>query len=254
MFTKFVALTGGFAAILATTLPLDDDKDSKKASGDSTDARRAGQRGLEPFNDWVGSWRGVGQPKRGSNKGAWTEKADWEWKIDKESASMQIEIKDGKQFQAGNLSYQPDQKKFRFVATLPGDGSRTYVGERGEEGKVILTSSDEQTKDQYRLTFQMRHADRMLLLIETKPAGQPSFARVAEVGYTREGGSFAAAADGGPKCIVTGGRGTTPVQYKGKTYYVCCSGCKQAFDDDPEGIIADAAERTKKEAADRKKK
>ena len=100
----------------------------------------------------------------------------------------------------------------------------------------------------------MLHADRMLLLAETKPAGQTSFSRVAEVGYTRKGGSFAAAADAGPKCILTGGRGTITVEYKGKTYYVCCTGCKQAFLDDPEGVIAEAAERANKEAAERKKK
>ncbi|MCB9949391.1 MAG: YHS domain-containing protein [Planctomycetaceae bacterium] len=34
--------------------------------------------------------------------------------------------------------------------------------------------------------------------------------------------------------------------YKGKTYYVCCTGCKQAFEDDPEGIIAAAEERIRK--------
>ena len=26
--------------------------------------------------------------------------------------------------------------------------------------------------------------------------------------------------------------------YKGKTYYVCCSGCKAAFEDEPERWIA----------------
>ena len=94
----------------------------------------------------------------------------------------------------------------------------------------------------------------MLLLIETKTASQPSFSRVAEVGYTRKGGSFASAADAGPKCIVTGGRGSMTVEHNGKTYYVCCSGCKAAFLDDPAAIIAEAAERSKKEAAERKKK
>ena len=232
----------------------DDPKDAKKEAAAPAEIRRAAQRGLEPFNDWVGTWRGVGQPKRGSSKGAWTEEADWAWKLDRESAGLQIEIKDGKQLQSGVLSFDPGEKKFRFVAKLPGGDTRTYVGERGDEGRVILLNTDETTKDQHRLTLQMRHEDRMLLLIETKAASQPSFSRVAEVGYTRKGGSFASAADAGPKCIVTGGRGSMTVEYKGKAYYVCCSGCKAAFQDDPEGIIADAAERAKKEAAERKKK
>jgi YHS domain-containing protein len=37
------------------------------------------------------------------------------------------------------------------------------------------------------------------------------------------------------------------VKYKGQTYYVCCTGCKQAFEDDPEGVIKEAAERRKRE-------
>lgn len=254
MKTKLLAVALGIMLVGLLAFADDKDKEAKKDGTAPAENRRAAQRGLEPFNDWVGSWRGVGQPKRGSSKGAWTEEAGWAWKIDRESAGLQIEIKDGKQLLGGLLTYAPDEKKFRFVAKLPGGDTRTYSGERGEEGKLILLGSEQETKEQHRLTFQMRHEDRMLLLIETKPASQPSFSRVAEVGYTRVGGNFAAAADAGPKCIVTGGRGTMAVEYKGKTYYVCCSGCKSAFQDDPEGILAEAAERAKKEAADRKKK
>jgi YHS domain-containing protein len=36
------------------------------------------------------------------------------------------------------------------------------------------------------------------------------------------------------------------VQYKGKTYYVCCTGCRDAFLDDPEGILEEYAERVAK--------
>ncbi|MBV9126060.1 MAG: YHS domain-containing protein [Planctomycetes bacterium] len=45
------------------------------------------------------------------------------------------------------------------------------------------------------------------------------------------------------ECIVTGGLGTIPVSYKGITYYVCCTGCKQAFEDNPEKILKEAAKR-----------
>jgi len=253
MKSQFAAIA--FAYVLSGALAVwaDDAKDTKKDAA-TTENRRAAQRGLEPFNNWVGTWRGVGQPKRGSSKGAWTEEVDWAWKLDRESVGLQVEVKDGKQLESGVLSFDPGERKFRFIAKLPGGDTRTYTGERGDEGRVVLLSTDEESKDQHRLTFQMRHEDRMLLLIETKPASQPSFSRIAEVGYTRKGGSFASAADAGPKCIVTGGRGSMTVEYKGKTYYVCCSGCRSAFQDDPEGIIAEAAERNKKEAAEKKKK
>jgi YHS domain-containing protein len=66
--------------------------------------------------------------------------------------------------------------------------------------------------------------------------------QLAEVGYTREGIAFAAG-ESGPVCIVTEGRGTIPVSYKGKTYHVCCSGCRDLFNENPEAILAEAAER-----------
>ena len=36
---------------------------------------------------------------------------------------------------------------------------------------------------------------------------------------------------------------TIAVSYKGKTYYVCCSGCRDLFNENPEAILAEAAER-----------
>jgi YHS domain-containing protein len=205
-----------------------DDKPNSNPDASNAVLRRASQRALEPLNEWVGGWRGVGQPKRGSNKGAWTEEAEWAWKIDRDRAGLQFEIKEGKQLESGLLTFDASEKKYRFVAKLPGGESRTYIGGRGEDGKVILTSDAAEGEDQHRLTFQMRHEDRMLLLLEARSAGQATFARVAEIGYTRKGGSF---------------------EYKGKTYYVCCTGCKAAFQEDPEGIIAEAGERAKAERA-----
>jgi YHS domain-containing protein len=215
--------------------------------------RLSSQRALEPFNDWIGSWRGVGQPKRGSNKGAWTEEAEWAWKIDRDTAAIQFDIKDGKQLQNGVLTFDPERKKFRLAAKLPQGESRVYLGERADDGKLVLISSDDSGNDQHRLTLQLRHEDRLLLLFEAKGAGQSAFARVAEIGYTRKGGNFASAADAGPKCIVTGGRGTIAVEYKGKTYYVCCTGCKTAFQEDAEAIIAEFTERNAKKSAEKKK-
>jgi YHS domain-containing protein len=39
--------------------------------------------------------------------------------------------------------------------------------------------------------------------------------------------------------VVSGGKGTMPVSYKGKTYYVCCSGCRDEFKENPEKYIAE---------------
>ena len=49
-----------------------------------------------------------------------------------------------------------------------------------------------------------------------------------------------------PECLVTGGVGTMPFQYKGKTYYDCCTGCKDLFNEDPDFYIAEYEAKLKK--------
>ena len=46
-----------------------------------------------------------------------------------------------------------------------------------------------------------------------------------------------------PECVVTGGLGTMQVSYMGQTYYVCCTGCRDAFNENPAKIIAEYKKR-----------
>jgi YHS domain-containing protein len=85
------------------------------------------------------------------------------------------------------------------------------------------------------------------MLLESQDSGRPSFQRIAEVGYTRQGVAFAAG-ESYPLCIVTDGRGTIEVKHQGMSYWVCCSGCKELFQDDPAGVIAEAEARRKGKA------
>jgi YHS domain-containing protein len=38
------------------------------------------------------------------------------------------------------------------------------------------------------------------------------------------------------------GNGTIPITYKDQTCYVCCSACKQAFNENPEKVLAEYGE------------
>lgn len=60
------------------------------------------------------------------------------------------------------------------------------------------------------------------------------------VNTQREGTSFALSdTDYGEKtCIISQGLGTISVSHNGKSYWVCCTGCKAAFEDEPEKWIA----------------
>lgn len=46
---------------------------------------------------------------------------------------------------------------------------------------------------------------------------------------------------------MTGGLGTQAISYKGVTYYVCCSGCRDAFNENPEKYIKEFEARKKKQ-------
>ena len=92
------------------------------------------------------------------------------------------------------------------------------------------------------------------MLLEKRPEQQSFFTRVAEIGYQRDGTRLAVAGNSGPECVVTGGLGTIAVTHQGKTYYVCCTGCRDAFNDDPEGILADYKKRKEAEKAKKNEK
>jgi YHS domain-containing protein len=46
--------------------------------------------------------------------------------------------------------------------------------------------------------------------------------------------------------VITGGLGTIAVSYNGKTYYVCCTGCRDEFNQNPAKAIKEYEERKKK--------
>ncbi len=83
------------------------------------------------------------------------------------------------------------------------------------------------------------------LLEVAKRRGKAAFARFDTVSTQREGTSFALSDSGYAEktCIISEGLGTTEIMYKGRSYWVCCSGCKAAFEDDPETWIARAAKK-----------
>ncbi|MBD3676555.1 MAG: hypothetical protein HUJ26_23840 [Planctomycetaceae bacterium] len=192
---------------------------------------------LAELNDLIGGWRGIGQPQRGSSRGAWKETADWAWSFDKKEPALIYAVEDGKHLKSVRLTYKPDAKLYRAVVTYADEANRKFAGELDEK-KLSLVSDPDKEGVRQRLTITRLNEKRTLVLLEREIA-EDRFYRIAEVGYTREGTRLAISGANGPECVVTGGRATTPVTYMGKTYYVCCTGCRQAFEDDPAGIIAD---------------
>ncbi|MFM8289325.1 MAG: hypothetical protein ACKOGA_21750 [Planctomycetaceae bacterium] len=215
----------------------------------STPSQRAQIEALQPWAGLVGQWRGVGQPTRGSNKGAWSETANWQWDLADNGASLKLVVAEGKQLTGGHLRWLATDKQFEFSAQLPGGSKQTFRGVR-TENKLVLDALPEQAEAPLQRVVVTQLSDnRALLLFQSKGPRQTAHQRIAEVGYTRAGTRLAREGADSPVCVVTGGRGTIEVQFEGQTYFVCCTGCQDAFEEDPKAIIAAFKERQAAEKA-----
>lgn len=241
------AVAGLGVAIWASagSQPLSAEESGKPASQKPADPKDA----LAELNDLIGGWRGAGMPRRGSNAGAWFETAEWIWDFEKKTPALKYNVTKGELLDTARLTWDSKKNQFHLEATLPDERTRRYTGRLNEAGKLVLESKADEDGTSHRITITRLNEKRTLVLYQ-KRSGKGLYRRVAEVGYTRQGTSLAEAGAGELECIVTGGQGTIPVRYKGKTYYVCCTGCQQAFDDDPAGIVAAYEQKLKDRKAE----
>ncbi len=220
------------------------------AAAPGDDQRSLDRDALRPLGPVVGAWRGAGQPKRMSAQGAWAETANWAWSIEKDAATLQLTVENGKLIRAATISRAQAPNVFRLELETPNGERRAFVSTTRADEKTWVFQSSEPVglgDGIARISLSLPNENRLIMLLEGATENAARFVRIAEVGYTRSGVRFAAG-DSVVECVVTGGRGTVPVTYEGKTYYVCCSGCKSAFEDDPKGILAEFAARKRAEA------
>jgi YHS domain-containing protein len=237
-----------------TSGPTQDNGD--QAGSDSPTAQTSQAAGiripvpLQAFNPMIGSWRGVGQPKRGSRQGAWIETADCRWDFTEGQSGILLQSENGKQYQT--LRLKVDASGDHLVLTqVSQQAELIYTGDIPDKwpGHMELTSVVQEDGAIHRCTIDQLSDIRLVMLFESGKSTSTGFRRTAGIGYTRSGAQLAVA--GGPqrKCVVTGGQGTIPVSYQGKTWYVCCQGCRQAFEAAPDEIIAEYRRALAEEAA-----
>jgi hypothetical protein len=213
----------------------------------AADAPTDRQERLKVLQPLIGAWRGVGQPQRGSTKDSWVEEATWSWSFEGDGPALAATLPKAKYFQSLRLIPAEKERSFNLLAT-PIDALEParYTGQLDDQGQLILNAESPASGLPARLSFRFTAGnDRLLLLMEKPGATSGSFTRLAEVGYTRQGSGFGKIANQ-RECIVTGGLGTIEVTHAGKTYYVCCTGCRDYFNDNPEKVIADYTARQAK--------
>ncbi len=204
--------------LLASAVPADEKADPVKEA-------------LKSFNEFVGQWKGNGQAKAGKD---WKESAEWGWDLKGDAPALKVKVTGGKQFSEGRLTYLPDKKKYQLTVK-EGTQDAVYLGEIKSK-RLTLTREDAKSKDKYTIEMSTNNEGaRFVYSVALQKGGAGINSKLADVSYTKEGASLA----GGKKneCVVTGGLGTMAVSYEGKTYYVCCSGCRDEFNANPKKCI-----------------
>jgi YHS domain-containing protein len=203
---------------------------------------------LQAVSVFVGSWKGTGTPEGTREEkaaGAWYETISWVWRFKGDDVWLEASFEKGKHFSKGELRYNVEKQTYQLTLTTPDKSTHTYSGSLKDK-TLTLDRTDKGAAQDERLVFSLLHHNRHLYRFESRPAGGTgSFAKKYQVGATKEGVPFAEVAKG-PECIVSGGFAATKISYKGKDYYVCCSGCRDAFKDEPEKYIKEAEEKAKK--------
>lgn len=222
-------------------------------SGEATLA--ADKAALAPLQDFVGTWKGVGQPKRGSTQGAWTEQAVWAWQFQDGHAALVFEAPKAKYYVAGRVTPGAKAGEYRFTGRLPeGDTTEEFTGQLDGEGQLVLSADKPTAGRPARMSLRLVAEGKRLVILLEQPLGDSDrFLRLAEIGYTREGSGFGSGPSY-PECVVTGGFADREVEYKGVKYKICCEGCRELFNMDPEGVLAEYRERKAKEKEEREKK
>lgn len=200
-------------------------------------------KALQKLNEFIGEWKGTGgpdKPRPGPQDLMWKESARWSWKFQGDDAWLVLTVTDGKYLKNAELRYRAEKKLYELIAIDSSDKRRVYTGNFDAQKYLVLSHSESATDETHRLTFNTAaEGVRMVYRYAVKPPGRTIYARVFQVAANRAGESLAAreSASKGPTCVVTGGLGTIAVSYQGKTFYVCCTGCRDAFNDAPEKYV-----------------
>jgi hypothetical protein len=218
-------IAAGSLVALVLTLPLAD-------AGGKKEPKEA----LQALQDFIGGWKGSGTNVKTNQ--IWRESIAWSWRFKGKDAWLTVDFENSKLFKHGEMRWLPDKSKYQLTLTDLKDKKNVYEGELAK-GVLNLERLDPQTKNVDLLKINTA-ADgiRLIYNFAQRPEGRTLAFKTYQLGYTKEGESFGGtAANKKPECVVTGGLGTIAVSYMGTTYYVCCSGCRDAFNENPAKIV-----------------
>lgn len=226
---------------------------------DTTARTESVRAALQPLQIMVGTWNALSNQKppagfKPNNVFKW----QWDYSVKAAPALLMTSDKSNAFLESARLSFSVDEQRFTLTTVDPKGSERTFLGKFTMEVQDVPSDDDpDRTERMYKIEFeetapvdekdhwqvvfnQTENNDYRLELARKRSTGK--FFRFNTVRNQRDGTSFAKRADdyGDRTCVISQGLGTETVKdpASGKTYWVCCSGCKAAFEDDPPYWIA----------------
>jgi ribosomal protein L24E len=213
---------------LATTIPAAPAELEKK------------KEALRELQDFIGSWKVNVQTKKkaGPRDPFWEEKVQWGWKFKGNDCWLTIAFTGGKFLKSGEVRYLADKKKYELTGVpVEGKDKLVFLGELKDD-KLVFERTDPRTKEVQR--FRMNTAAegiRLAYNVERRAESGTIWKLEYTAAGNKEGKSLGGKKTKGPECVVSGGLGTMTVSYNGETFYVCCSGCADAFKENPKKYV-----------------
>ena len=208
------------------------------------------KKALKPIQVVLGPWHSIIDKTKSYEDLQWV----WDWKTDRAQPALTMTTKEGGEyFKSARLTYLVEDEKFQMTLTdkegkprvLQGVFTEEPTDKPGEDKKqtpqrtfkLQLTETGD-AKDRWQIVMNQQDNNRYLLELARLRGSR--FVRFDTAASQREGTSFALDdSDFKEKtCVISQGLGTMQISHKGKSYWVCCTGCKAAFEEDPEKWIA----------------
>jgi hypothetical protein len=158
---------------------------------------------------------------------------------------MVLKFKDNKAFKTAEIRWDAEKKEFEATVVDLKDAKKVFIGKLVKD-TLTFERTDEDSKAIERLKINsIDNGARISANLSHKPADKTAYATDFDVSYANKAVSFAPGVKK-PECIVSGGVGNGTVTHNGKTYYICCSGCRDAFMANPDKFVKEWEAKGKK--------
>jgi hypothetical protein len=206
---------------------------------------------MQPLQILLGEWRGITRKEQSLVPMGFV----WDLTTDPTQPALVMASGESPYFRDGRLTWLAREQVFEFRGTNSEGQQRVFRGTFSQAPRQVAGDADDNPQMTFKLSlvetpadgasggwklvFNQQENNRMLVELSRR-RGTGAFRLQDTIGCQRKGTSFALSdSDYGEKtCVISQGLGTTAVSFQGKTYWVCCSGCKAAFEEEPAKWIA----------------